>query len=563
MSNTKLELNLQPKICYFGVLNSTQNLNNSLLFDSIEAFANQKVFGILDEERRKHLYILGKTGMGKTTLLENMILQDVYNGFGACFIDPHGDSSQYIVDRIPPHRQKDLIYFNPADVDFPIGLNVLEAQLGEQPFLIASGLMAVFNKIWSGLWSSRMEYILNNVLLTLLETPGNTLLGVVKILTDDDFREDLVSKVKDPLVKNFWYNEFAKYNSRYRQEAISPILNKIGQFFSTELIRNILGQEKSTINIRQIMDEQKILIVNLSKGKLGEDNSNLLGSLLVAKLQIAAMSRVDILEKDRKDFYVYVDEFQNFTTDSFASILSEARKYRLNLILAHQYISQLTEGGSHKVKNAIFGNVGTVINFRVGTQDAQELNKEFAPVFSPRDLVSLDRTEIILKLSVKGKISQPFKANTIPPVFDKLNGYYDILVELSRQNYASKRETVVEKINKNMAVNITIKNPINKNHKYKISKSIREEVSIKSVLKPILPKKPQKNLKIWKHLQNKSAQDIVEIKIPQGTDSRVTLKNLIDQSVIIQNPIASLTLSNQIKDMEKDNLNNPMFDLPE
>jgi hypothetical protein len=556
---SKVGLNLQPKICYFGVLKSNQNFNKSPLVDVTDNFSNQKVFGILDEERRKHMYILGKTGMGKTTLLENMILQDIYNGFGACFIDPHGDSSNYIVDRIPLHRQKDLVYFNPSDINYPIGLNVLESQLGEQPFLIASGLMAVFNKIWSGLWSSRMEYILNNILLTLLETEGNTLLGVVKILTDDNFRENLITKVKDPLVKNFWYNEFGKYNSRYKQEAISPILNKIGQFFSTELIRNILGQQKSTLNIRQIMDEQKILIVNLSKGKLGEDNSNLLGSLLVAKLQIAAMSRVDILERNRKDFYVYVDEFQNFTTDSFASILSEARKYRLNLILAHQYVSQLTESGSHKVKNAIFGNVGTMINFRVGAQDAQELNKEFSPVFSPRDLVGLDRTEIILKLSVKNKISPPFKANTIAPVFDKLNGYYDDLVEISRQKYGSNRDSVVQKINKDME--ITIPKPYEKNNS-KNQKSSKSETKISTLpsLKPILPKKLQIDSK-WKLFKR---EEIIEMKIPKKNDSRLNLSNFSYQSIILEEDSEQKSvIASKVNKIEQENLQNPTFDLPE
>jgi hypothetical protein len=314
--------------CYLGVLNNSKN---------------PSVFGISSVDRRKHMYVVGKTGMGKTTMLTNMILQDIYNGLGVCFIDPHGDPSEYILDRIPPHRQDDVIYFNPADIEFPIGLNILEAQRGEAPFLISSTLLAVFNKIWSGAWSSRMEYILSNTLLTLLETEGQTLLGVIKILTDEKYRKKIVAKLTDPLVKNFWTLEFAKFNERYRQEAIAPILNKIGQFFANEVIRNILGQTNSTIDIRDIMDSGKILICNLSKGKLGEENSSLLGSLLVSKLQIATMSRVDMPEDSRRDFFLYVDEFQNFTTESFAGILSEARKYRLNLVLAHQYISQFLE----------------------------------------------------------------------------------------------------------------------------------------------------------------------------------------------------------------------------
>jgi|688.fasta_scaffold28989_4 hypothetical protein len=431
MQNSTLPVDLSPDLCYLGT-----------------AVVNHKsqVFGILKEDRRKHLYILGKTGMGKTTLLENMILQDIYNGYGVCFLDPHGDSSEFILNRIPKHRQNDVVYLNPADLENPVGLNILESDQGQESYLIASSLMAVFYRIWAGTWSSRMEYILNNTLLALLETPGNTLLGVIKMLTDDQYREKIVSKLQDPLVKNFWQKEFANFNSRYRQEAISPILNKIGQFFSSELMRNILGQTKSTINLREIMDGQKILIVNLSKGRLGEDNSNLFGSLLVAKLQVAAMSRVDTDENKRQDFFLYVDEFQNFTTDSFSAILSEARKYRLNLILAHQYISQLTESGNFKVKNAIFGNVGSLIAFRLGSSDASEIAKEFQPRFLPQNLISLDPAQIAVKLSVRGRVTQAFLGKTLAPVFAKLDGSKDFIIEISRQKYSVPRQKVASQI---------------------------------------------------------------------------------------------------------------------
>lgn len=422
---------LKPNLCYFGIVNDR---------------GNHKTFGILNEDRRRHMYILGKTGMGKTTLLTNMILQDINNGFGVCYIDAHGDSAEYIIDRIPEWRRKDVIYFNPADLENPIGFNMLESKNGEENFLIVSGMMAVFNRIWSGMWSARMEYILNNTLLALLETPGNTLLGVVRMLTDADFKNTIINNVKDPMVKNFWIKEFGSFNDKYRTEAIAPVLNKIGQFFSTDLIRNILGQVKSTIDIRDIMDNKKILIVNLSKGKLGEDNSNLLGSLLVTKLQLAAMGRVDIEEKDRNDFYLYVDEFQNFTTDSFATILSEARKYRLNLILAHQYIAQLTEAGNERIKNAIFGNVGTLLTFRVGADDAYRLEKEFEPVFNTQQLINLNQTQIALKLSITGTASNPFLANTTPPLFDSLNSK-DEVIQISRKNYCSSRSVISEKIN--------------------------------------------------------------------------------------------------------------------
>jgi len=433
MSESTTKIDLTPNLCYLGLISVGQN---------------QKSFGILQEDRRKHVYILGKTGMGKTTLLENMALQDIYNGYGLCFLDPHGDSSEYILSRIPKHRQNDVVYIDPADTDFPVAFNILEADNGQQPYLITSHLMAVFGRIWAGSWSSRMEYILNNTLLALLETPGNTLLGVIKMLTDPVYRSKTVEKLKDPLVKNFWQKEFESFNSRYQQEAISPILNKIGQFFSSSMMRNILGQTKSTVNLRHIMDNKKILIVNLSKGKLGEDSSNLFGSLLVAKLQTAAMSRVDIPEDKRTDFFMYVDEFQNFTTDSFASILSEARKYRLNLILAHQYISQLTESANNKVKNAIFGNVGTMLTFRLGANDSQEIAKEFLPKVSAQNLISLNPAEIAIKLSIKGRLIEPFVAKTIPPIFKLLDGSKNFIIDISRRQYAKKRDLVEAEINK-------------------------------------------------------------------------------------------------------------------
>lgn len=428
----QIGLNLRPDICYFG---------------NVQDRGISKNFGILQDDRRRHMYILGKSGMGKSTLLENMILQDIYNGHGVCFIDPHGDSAAYILDRIPSFRQNDVVYFNPADTEFPIGLNMLESNRGEEPFLVAAGMMAVFNRIWAGMWSARMEYILNNTLLALLETPGNTLLGVVRMLTDNDFQKKIISNVSDPMVKNFWTKEFASFNDKYKTEAIAPVLNKIGQFFSTDLVRNILGQSKSTIDLREIMDNKKIFIVNLSKGRLGDDNSSLLGSLIITKLQLAAMSRVDMPESARNDFYVYVDEFQNFTTDTFATILSEARKYRLCLILAHQYINQLTESGNEKVRNAIFGNVGTMVSFRVGTDDVETLEKEFEPVFKSQQLINFNARQIGLKMSIAGKPSLPFLASTLPPIFAELNGRMENVIQESRDRNTKPKDVVKTKIN--------------------------------------------------------------------------------------------------------------------
>ncbi len=429
----ELMVKIRPDICYFGQVNDR---------------GLSKKFGILQDDRRRHMYILGKSGMGKSTLLENMILQDIYNGHGVCFMDPHGDSSETILDRIPSWRKNDVIYFNPADMENPIGFNMLEAQRGEQAFLIASGMMAVFGRIWAGMWSSRMEYILNNTLLALLDTPGNTLLGVVRMLTDKDFMTKIVNNCEDPMVRNFWIKEFGSFNDKYRTEAIAPILNKIGQFFSTDLIRNILGQPKSTIDFREIMDNKKILIVNLSKGRIGEDNSTLLGSFIITKLQLAAMSRVDIPESARNDFYLYVDEFQNFTTDSFATILSEARKYRLCLTLAHQYIAQLTESGNEKVRNAIFGNVSTMVVFRIGTDDAEFMEKEFEPIFTGPQLLGLNKYQVMMKLSINGKPSIPFMSSTLPPLFDEHAGSYDAVVAQSQERYSKSKTLVRDRINK-------------------------------------------------------------------------------------------------------------------
>ena len=341
----------------------------------------RKKFGIKLDDRRRHIYIIGKTGMGKTALLTNMAVQDINTDRGIAFIDPHGEAAEELLDYIPKERIKDVIYFNPADLEFPIGFNIMEIHNPEERHLIAAGLMGVFKKIWPDVWSARMEYILNNCILALLEYPGSTLLGINRMLADPDYRKKVVNKVQDPVVKAFWLQEFARYTQRYEVEATAAIQNKVGQFVSNPLIRNIIGQEKSTIDIRKIMDQGKIFIVNLSKGKIGEANSTLLGALIITKLYLEAMSRVDIPEEERKDFFLYVDEFQNFATESFANILSEARKYRLSLVLAHQYIAQMEE----KVRDAVFGNVGTLISFRIGAEDAEFLDCLLYTSPSPRD----------------------------------------------------------------------------------------------------------------------------------------------------------------------------------
>lgn len=422
------------------------NSDDITLFGETNFRNEKRRFGIKKDDRRRHMYIIGKTGMGKTTMLENMIISDIIHGKGLGFIDPHGDSAEKILDFVPPERVNDVIYFDPSDLDRPIAFNAIESVEPEKKHLVASGLMGVFKKIWPDVWSARMEYILNNTILALLDYPGATILGIMRMLSNKDYRRQVVEQVKDPVVKSFWVDEFAKYTDRFAAEATPAIQNKVGQFLSAAVIRNIVGQSVSAVDMRKVMDEGKILIMNLSKGRIGEDNSKLLGGLLVTKLQLAAMSRVDIPEDDRKDFFLYVDEFQNFATESFANILSEARKYRLALILANQYIAQLVQsvGGnkSTAVRDAIFGNVGTIISFRVGAEDAEYLEKEFAPEFTATDVVNLAKYNTYLKLMIDGVASRAFSATTLPPYPRPAISYREDIVKHSRETYGTDREEV-------------------------------------------------------------------------------------------------------------------------
>lgn len=408
----------------------------------------RKVFGIKRRDRRQHMYILGKSGTGKSVLISNLAYQDIKHGHGLAIVDPHGDLVEEILSSIPPERLGDVVYFNPSDPDYHIGFNVLEVKNDKQKHLIASGIMGIFTKIWANAWSSRMEYILNNSILALLDTPGTTLLGIPRLLVDKDYRQGIIKNIKDPVVRTFWVHEYESWQERYRSEAIAPIQNKVGQFLSTALVRNIVGQQKSTIDVSEIMDKGKIFLINLSKGRIGEDNSALLGGMMITKLQLAAMERVDILEDDRKDFYLYVDEFQNFVTESFASILSEARKYRLNLIVAHQYIAQLSEQDSTIVRDAVFGNVGTMIVFRVGAADADFIETEFMPEFTPEDFVSLPNYHIYLKLLVDGMTTRPFSSVTLAPIvkFQRDPAKEFIIVQKSRELYHRPRAEVEEEI---------------------------------------------------------------------------------------------------------------------
>ena len=407
-------------------------------------FRNQyKKFGIKSDDRRRHMYLIGKTGMGKSTVLENMIVSDILAGHGLAVVDPHGDLAEKIMEYIPSSRINDVIFFNPSDIDYPIAFNVVEQVEPHLRHLVASGLIGVFQKLWADSWGPRLEYILRNSILAILDFPGSTLLGVVRMLSDKAYRKKVVANIKDPVVKSFWEREFSSYADKFASEAVSPIQNKVGQFLSSSLMRNIVGQNKSRIDLRKVMDEGKILIMNLSKGRIGEDNSALLGAMMITKIQLAAMSRVDTLEKDRKDFYLYIDEFQNFSTESFANILSEARKYRLNLILAHQYIEQLSDS----VKAAVFGNVGTMVVFRVGATDAEELAKEFTPIFDEEDLVNIPKYEMYLKLMIDGIASSPFSAKGLPPLNEEdRTDNLEKVIKYSREKYASNRELVEDAI---------------------------------------------------------------------------------------------------------------------
>ncbi|OHA84210.1 MAG: hypothetical protein A2937_01715, partial [Candidatus Yonathbacteria bacterium RIFCSPLOWO2_01_FULL_47_33b] len=399
-------------------------------------------FGIKAEDRTRHMYIIGKTGMGKSTLIENMVVQDIRNGEGFAFIDPHGKSAALILDYIPPDRVKDVVYFAPFDTDNPISFNVMEDVGADKRHLIANGLLSAFKKIWGPeTFSARMEYILMNALLALLEYPESTLLGVSRMLTDKAYRKKVVDNVKDPSVRAYWVEEFAKYSENYAKEAVPGIQNKLGQFTSNPLIRNIIGQPHSSFDLRKMMDERKILIVNLSKGQLGEGNAALLGGMIITKIYLAAMSRADLTEGELKrlpNFYMYVDEFQNFANESFADILSEARKYKLALTVAHQYVKQMDE----KVADAVFGNVGTQIMFRVGAPDAEVLEKEYAPVFTAEDMVGLGKYQLYLKLMIDGVASHSFSAVTLGPIAPPAQSLREEVIVSSRTSYGHPRAEV-------------------------------------------------------------------------------------------------------------------------
>lgn len=501
-----------------------------------------RLFGIKRDDRRRHMHIIGKTGMGKTSLLLNMAVSDIRNGSGLAFVDPHGDVADALLDYIPEHRIKDVVYFNPQDLDYPIAFNVLGDVSENQRHIVADGLVGVFKKIWADSWGPRLEYILRNTILTLLENENSTLLDIMRILVDKNFRANIVYKMQDPVLKQFWLNEFDGYTDKLLVEAISPIQNKVGQFTSSPLIRNIIGQHKSSFNLREIMDQKKILIMNLSKGAVGEGGAQLLGAMMITKMQLAAMSRVDIPENERQDFYAYIDEFQNFSTDSFAEILSEARKYRLSLILAHQYVEQLSE----VVRGAVFGNVGTTIVFRIGAADAEFMEREFTPVLTIEDLVNLPKWKIYLKLMIDGVTSQPFSADTLPDPVPELISNRDRIIEFSRQAYGTSRESlkpnVIQTENSNKNSNNNHSNngddSINSLNKYTSSRNQQSQTNVRASVvksnKPILAKE-----KVEGNTSpniNKSYSSIVD------SENNNTLHSVVSAPVEYNNPILAKKL---------------------
>ena len=415
-------------------LNVTDEEKRGINFFAKTLFKNKEIiFGIKDADRRRHIWSVGKTGTGKSTMIANMAIDDFKKGRGVCVIDPHGDTSEILLNYVPKSRINDTIYFNPADKEYPVVLNPLEVTNREEAELVVSGLMAIFTKVWANVWSARMEYILRNSFMTLAEIPNTTLEDVLKLLSNKSYRNKIVAQVKDQALIHFWKEEFDKMPERLQKEAISPIQNKVGQFATSPLVRRIIGKPKSSISIDDVMNQGKILIVNLSQGRLGEDNANLLGAMLITKIQLSAMRRVDTPESQRRDFYLYVDEFQNFATESFIKILSEARKYRLDLLLANQYMAQIPED----VQKAILGNAGTIISFSAGAEDASILNKEFAEVFSENDLVNLSNFQIAVKLMIDGHSSRPFLAHTLPLPASR-NQNRQKVITVSRERWAKK-----------------------------------------------------------------------------------------------------------------------------
>ncbi len=521
-------------------LNSNTRLDGKINYFGMTDVRGRHVpFGIKPDDRLRHMYVIGKTGMGKSTLLENMAIQDIQNGEGMCFIDPHGSAAEKLLEFVPQDRVKDVLYFAPFDTDNPIGFNVLEDVGFDKRHLVVAGLMSAFKRVWVDAWSARMEYILQNVLLALLEYPDSTLIDINRMLINKEFRNKVLDKVTDPVVLEFWKVEFAGYTDRYAQEATPAIQNKIGQFVSNPLVRNIIAQPDSTFNIRKLMDNKKIFIINLSKGRMGEQNADLIGSMLVTKMYLSAMSRAEQSELELASlppFYLYVDEFQSVVNDSFANILSEARKYKLALIIAHQYVEQMEEN----IRNAVFGNVGTTITFRVGPFDAQVLETMYKPTFFADDIVNLGFAQVYLTLMIDGIGSAPFSARTIEPIVASKVTFVKEIIDSSRAKYAKPKADVEAFIDKmgliptkqsNRQTNINKGNKDNKKRSPSINRKSNKSITTKSKKQNTDKKETKQDinnelrLAIQKITQVKEEQKVQSVNEVSEEDLRSILKD--------------------------------------
>ncbi|MDD5623541.1 MAG: type IV secretion system DNA-binding domain-containing protein [Candidatus Peribacteraceae bacterium] len=400
-------------------------------------------FGIRIDDRRRHLYVVGKSGVGKSKLLELLIQEDLDRGRGVAVLDPHGDLVDCVLRHVPKNRIDDVVLFDPGDTEFPIAFNPLEKVEEAYKMQLTIGFLDIFKKLFGDNWTYRLEHVLRYTTLALLDSPNTTVLSILKMLNDKNYRQKIVARIQDNVVKSFWVSEFAAWSEKFDAEAITPLLNKVGQFVATNMIRNIIGQPTSLFNIREIMDKKKIMLMKVSKGLLGEENSSLIGSMIITKMYQAAMSRADMEEEERPDFYFYVDEFQNFATDTFYEILSEARKYHLNLTIAHQYMGQL----SSKIRQTVFGNIGSLISFRVGAEDAGVLEKEYEPIFKERDIINLGVREFYIKMAVKGEIREAFSGRTVDVPKPKEDHTQEIIA-LSRKKYCQPRKKVEEMLKK-------------------------------------------------------------------------------------------------------------------
>jgi len=427
-----------------------QNLPKKGTYLGLSTFRGEerKIF-IQDDDRLRHTYIIGQTGTGKTELLKHLIYQDIVNGNGLAFIDPHGDAIEDILTKVPKERINDVVYFNPGDTERPPGLNILEAQTEEGQHLIINSFIALLYKIYdpnrTGIMGPRLERALRNIMLTAMTEKGNTLVEVLRLLIDTDFAKSKVPLIKDPLVKMYWTKELAQTSDFHKSETLGYFVSKFDRFVTEKLMRNIIGQSKSAFDFRDVMDNKKILLINLSKGKVGEENSNFLGLILVPRILAAAMSRADIPEEQRENFFLYVDEFQNFTTPDFVQILSEARKYGLSLNVANQFIGQLTD----EIKNAVFGNVGTTVCFRVGADDAEYLETQFEPFFNKSDLMSNPTGSCYSRLLIKRQPSKPFSMKTDWDLIQKIPKSEEIarqIVAISKEKYGRDAEEVSREI---------------------------------------------------------------------------------------------------------------------